>query len=115
MLIPPPLVPEKLRELLTDYPEYVELLQKAINKAAAESPPSAPRIELIVWGLEDCLDGFVFNAKDELDAAKASGGADAIARAEAKELLMHRARLKQVWMRDAGLLDYLQRDREAVR
>jgi len=62
MLIPPPRVPEKLRELLADYPAYVGVLQQAIDKAVAEPSPSAPRMELIVWGLEDCLDGFIFSA-----------------------------------------------------
>ena len=51
------------------------------------------------------------SAKNELNVAKAGGGAAAIAKAEAKELLMHRARLKQVWMRDPGLLGHLEKDR----
>ncbi len=115
MLVPPPLVPEKLRELLADYLSYVGLLQQAIDKAVAEPRPSAPRIELIVWGLEDCLDGLILSAKDELNVAKAGGDIAAITKAEARELLMHRARSKQVWVGDPGLLDYLQNDGEAAR
>ncbi len=109
VLVPPPLVPGKLRELLADFPEYVGLLQQAIDKAVAEPSPSATRIELIVWGLEDCLDGFIFSAKDELNVAKAGGDTAAIAKAEAKELLMHRAWLKQAGCVTQGSLAILRR------
>lgn len=106
----PPRVPSKLRELLSAYPEHIERLRLAIDKAASEPGVSTPRIEYIVWALEDCLQGFVATARAELDAAKAKGSADGIRHAEAKEALMLRAALKQQWIGDEGLLDFLERE-----
>lgn len=105
-----PPVPSRLRELLSAYPEHIERLQLAMDRAASEAGASTPRIEHIVWALEDCLEGFVASARIELDAAKAKGSADGIRHAEAKEMLMLRAALKQQWVGDQGLLDFLERD-----
>lgn len=110
MNLSPPPVPGKLRELLSAYPEHIERLQLAMDRAASEAGASTPRIEHIVWALEDCLEGFVASARVELDAAKAKGSADGIRHAEAKEMLMLRAALKQQWIGDSGLLDFLERD-----
>ena len=109
-----PPVPNKLRELLSAYPELIERLQLALDKAASESGASTPRIEHIVWALEDCLEGFVASARAELDAARAKGSADGIRHAEAKEMLMLRAALKQQWIGDKGLFDFLEREDNPV-
>lgn len=53
---PPPLVPKNLRELLQNYPAHIERLRAAIEAAASDGGANAPRIEYIVWALEDTLE-----------------------------------------------------------
>lgn len=92
---PPPL-PAKLLELLKDYPEHIEQLQKAINSIGNRRIKSIPPFEAAVWLLEDCLSAFKSEARAEIDAAVASGDPQAIERAKEKERLMSFARSSNI-------------------
>ncbi|MEN5206080.1 hypothetical protein ABE473_16685 [Stenotrophomonas sp. TWI700] len=109
-LLPPP-VPKRLCELLQNYPEHIERLRAAIEKAASAGGANAPRTEYIVWALEDVLESFISEEKNELDAARSAGSADDVAKAEVKEMLMNRAALKQQWIGDSGLIEFFKKDK----
>jgi hypothetical protein len=88
--LPPPPVPQKLREMLKDYPGHIERLQEVLK------PFATPKVRLMpfdeaIWALEGRLDTFISEARAELKAAEATGDMQAIERAEAKERLMFRA------------------------
>jgi hypothetical protein len=85
--LPPPPIPQRLREMLKDYPEHLEKLQKVLNKVV-EKPAYTPPFEVAIWALEGQTSTFIREAQAELDAAQAGGDVEAIARAEAKEDLM---------------------------
>ncbi|WP_294994419.1 hypothetical protein [uncultured Stenotrophomonas sp.] len=87
----PPL-PAKLREMLKDYPEHIQALQKCLISVLDENPVLTHPFEMAVWFLEDCLTSFIIEASSELDTANAASDADAILRAEQKLRLMFRAR-----------------------
>lgn len=109
-LLPPP-VPKKLCELLQNYPEHIERLRAAVEKAASAGGADAPRTEYIVWALGNVLESFISEAKNELDAARAAGSTGDVAKAEAKEMLMNRAALKQQWIGDSGLIEFFTKDK----
>jgi hypothetical protein len=94
--LPLPPIPQRLQEMLKDYPKHLQELQEELNyvlddpKRARGSTNMA--FEEVIWGLERCLDAFIREAKDELETRQTSGDADAIARADAKLRLMFRAR-----------------------
>lgn len=84
----PPPVPAKLLELLKDYPDHIEQLQRALISVSDGRQSYAPPFEAAVWLLEDCLSAFKSEARAEIDAAVASGDPQAIERAKEKERLM---------------------------
>ena len=90
--LPPAPVPQKLREMLKDYPEHIADIQLSLNRLIEKPLHGIPPFEEAVWLLEDALSAFISEARAELQAAEASGDAQAIAGAKAKELLMFRAR-----------------------
>ncbi len=87
-----PPVPAKLQEMLKDYPEYIERLQKALNSVKGRRIKSTPPFEAAVWLLEDHLSGFIAEARAELATAETSGNPQAIAQANEKLELMFMAR-----------------------
>ncbi|MFG6086113.1 hypothetical protein ACEU0C_003436 [Stenotrophomonas indicatrix] len=93
----PPL-PAKLLELLKDYPDHIEQLQKALISVNDGRQNYAPPFEAAVWLLEDCLSAFKSEARAEIDAAVASGDPRAIERAKEKERLMSFARSSNIGM-----------------
>jgi hypothetical protein len=68
----PPEVPAQLRELLKDYPAYVENLQTVLNEFAEPTPRVQPLDEAI-WALQNRLDCFLQEAVRQLEAARADG------------------------------------------
>jgi hypothetical protein len=101
-----PPVPQRLQDMLKDYPELIEALAGTLNAAAA-NPRGNPPYEMAVWALEDKLSRFISDARDELEAAEAGGDAQAIQRADDKLNLMFRARSPNIGLRDLnGLWAY---------
>jgi hypothetical protein len=96
--LPPPPVPQKLREMLKDYPEHIEQLQEVLAQFATPKLRLMPFDEAI-WALEGRLETFMSEASTELQAAEASGDAQAIAKAKEKEFAMGVA-LSNMWMPD---------------
>lgn len=90
--LPPPPVPQKLCEMLKDYPEHIAGLQQTLNRLIEKPMHGTPPFERAIWLLEGRLETFMSEARAELQAAEDSGDAQAIAGAKAKELLMFRAR-----------------------
>lgn len=66
---PPPEVPAQLRELLKDYPAYIESLQAVLNEFAEPTPRVQPLDEAI-WALQNRLDRFLQEAVRQIDAAR---------------------------------------------
>ncbi len=109
--LPLPPVPQGLRELLKEYPEHIQILQNDLIEVASKKSPTPP-FERAVWALEDALSAFISEARQELKAAQATGDAEAIERAGAKERLMSKARSANGGMSNiADLLAYFEQTR----
>lgn len=87
-----PPVPQKLREMLKDYPEHIERLQEALDSVISEPIKSVPPFEAAIWALEDLLSLFITEARRDLAGLQQSGDSTALDEAKAKEFLMLRAR-----------------------
>ncbi|WAT16192.1 hypothetical protein [Xanthomonas fragariae] len=110
--IPPPPVPQKLREILKDYPELIERLQQQLNNAMQRPSKATPIFEWAIWMLEDELSSFISEARDELHIAEASGESTAIMEAEKKEFLMLHAYSKNGGMSDLDALwEYIEENK----
>lgn len=74
--------------MLKDYPEHIERLQEVLNRSVDRSRkiPLMP-FDDAIWALEARLETFIFEARDELAAARAAGDPKAIAQAQEKERL----------------------------
>jgi hypothetical protein len=93
--LPQPPIPQRLREMLKDYPGHLERLQEVLNTVLDGNMPARGStnhvFEQVIWALEGRLETFIREATSELKNEEASGDAEAIAHAEAKERLMFRA------------------------
>ncbi len=90
--LPPPPIPQRLRELLKDYPEHLARIREVLDKVVEDPLKLTPLFEQAIWALEDQTTVFIREAQAELEAAQEVGDADAIAKAEVKEELMFSAR-----------------------
>ena len=106
--LPPPPVPQKLREMLKDYPEHIERLQEVLTHV--DTGPNLMPFDQAIWLLEGQLGTLYTEASDELQAAEASGDAEAIRRAKEKEFTIGYARAN-LWMPD--LRAYFETHKEA--
>lgn len=97
-LAPPP-VPQKLREMLKDYPELIQKLQDALNSFTKKPKPYQPFDEAI-WLLQDMLSSFMVEARGELKVAEAAGDAQAIQKAKEKRSVTGYARANMGAMND---------------
>lgn len=88
----PPPVPQKLREMLADYPEYIERLQEVLNRLVETSSAGVDPFDRAIWLLEGRLETFISEARKEMKAAEVANDHVGMKRAEAKELLMLDAR-----------------------
>jgi hypothetical protein len=111
--LPPPPVPQKLREMLKDYPEHIARLQDALNDVVERPSRATPPFEVAIWMLEGALDTFYSEAREELKAAEANGDPGAIAKAKEKEFVMGSAGFQGRWIGDDGLWNYFQENKEA--
>jgi hypothetical protein len=102
--LPMPPVPQGLREMLKDYPEHIQELQKSLNRVITKPSKSTPAFEVAIWELEGTLGAFISEAREELKTAEASGDQEAIARTKEKERLMERARSSNIGMKDLNEL-----------
>ncbi|MFA0923866.1 hypothetical protein K4A87_03535 [Xanthomonas fragariae] len=109
--IPPPPVPQKLREILKDYPELIQRLQDVLD-AYVQKPYKLMPFEGAIWALEGRLGSFVSEAREELQIAEASGESIAIMKAEKKEFLMLHAYSKNGGMSDLDALwEYIEENK----
>lgn len=100
--------------MLQDYPGHIERLQEVLNTVVEKPSPLTPPFEVAIWVLESRLEAFIREAKTELKSAQSSGGAEAIAQAEAKESLMFRARSGNGGMKDLhDLWEYFEKNKDA--
>jgi hypothetical protein len=89
--LPSPPIPQRLRELLKDYPGHLARIQEVLDRVVVDHAKSVPLFEQAIWALEGRTDAFVREAQAELEAAQAAADVDTIARAEAKVSLMRRS------------------------
>lgn len=108
--ISPPPVPEKLREMLSEYPGHIERLQEVLNNVVYDGRVLLMPFDQAIWALEGRLETFIREANAEYEALQASGDAKAIARAEQKRRLMSQASWKHVWLTDEALWNYFQQN-----
>lgn len=102
--------------MLKDYPEHVERIQAYLSNYLSKPPKVTPLFEQAIWALEGCLDMFIHEAQDELEAAQAGVDTDVIARAEGKISLMRRARSSNGGMKDLeNLWEYIEAHKGALK
>lgn len=89
--LPSPPIPQRLRELLKDYPGHLARIQEVLNRVAMDHAKSIPLFEQAIWALEGRTSAFIREAQAELEAAQAAGDVEEIALAETKASLMRRA------------------------
>ncbi|XUP36321.1 hypothetical protein WAE31_20500 (plasmid) [Xanthomonas axonopodis pv. vasculorum] len=109
--LPPVPVPQKLRKILKDYPELIQRLQQVLD-AYIRKPYTLLPFDGAIWALEGRLESFISEARDEFEAAEASGDATAIEKAEKKEFLMLHASSKNGGMSDLDALwEYIEKNK----
>jgi hypothetical protein len=114
-LLSPP-VPQRLREMLKDYPEHIDRIQTYLNDYLSKPSKVTPLFEQAIWALEGCLEMFIHEAQDELEAAQAIGDAEAIARANEKRKLMSFARSPNDGMSNLDeIWDYFEEHKAALK
>lgn len=112
--LPPPPVPERLREMLKDYPGYIGRLQEVLNSVVEKPSPLTPPFEVAIWVLESRLEAFIREAKTELEVAQASDDMNSIEQVKIKEKLMFRARSSNGGMKGLhDLWDYFEENKDA--
>ena len=113
--LPIPPIPQRLRELLKDYPEHLARIQEDLNDLVLNHAKSIPLFEQVIWDLEGRTSAFIREAQVELEAAQEAGDADAIARAEVKEELMFSARSVNDGLGDLKeVRDYIQAHKDRI-
>ncbi len=113
--LPIPPIPQRLRELLKDYPEHLAQIQEDLNDLVLNHAKSIPLFEQVIWDLEGRTSAFIREAQVELEAAQEAGDADAIARAEVKEELMFSARSVNDGLGDLKeVRDYIQAHKDRI-
>ncbi|MFZ5657085.1 MAG: hypothetical protein ACOY37_08540 [Pseudomonadota bacterium] len=90
MTLPP--VPQRLREMLKDYPEHIQRLREVLNRIVEAPSHGVDPFDRAIWLLEGRLETFIAEAREELKAAEACGDEEAVEAAKAKEAVMFRAR-----------------------
>ena len=103
--LPQPPVPQRLREMLKDYPDLIQRLQEGLDEVITKPVRATPPFEVAIWALEDTLSAFIFEAREELEVAEASGHAVTIEKADKKVRLMLSARSSGGGLRDLSELD----------
>ena len=91
--------------MLKDYPEHLARLQQVLNIVLEKPPSITPKFERALWALEGRLETFISEAREELNAAEATGDPETIARAKRKELLMLHSSSSGNWDCE-NLMDY---------
>lgn len=106
--LPAPPIPQRLRELLKDYPGHLARIQEVLNNVVEDPLKLTPLFEQAIWALESRTSAFIREAQAELEVAQEVGDADAIAKAEVKEELMFSARSVNDGLGDLNeIRDYL--------
>lgn len=114
--LPVPPIPQRLRELLKDYPEHLARIQEDLNDLVLNHAKSIPLFEQAIWDLEGRTSAFIREAQAELEAAQEAGDANAIARAETKASLMRRSRSANAGLGDLDeLWEYFKAHMESFR
>ncbi|WP_369943007.1 hypothetical protein [Xanthomonas medicagonis] len=112
--LPLPPVPQKVRNILKEYPEKIQKLQDILSGYFKNPNPVMP-FDGAVWILEDALASFISEARYELKVAESSGDPEVIRRAEEKEKVMHYARSGNRGMSDLNeLLEYIEAHKEML-
>jgi hypothetical protein len=113
--LPQPPIPQRLQELLKDYPTHLARIQEVLNNVVEDPLKLTPLFEQAIWALEDQTTAFIREAQTELEAAQEIGDADVIARAEVKEELMFSARSVNDGLGDLNeVRDYLLANKDRI-
>jgi hypothetical protein len=104
--VPPPPVPQGLREMLKEYPEHIERLQEALNTVIEKPLKATPPLEVAIWALEGRLETFISEARSELRGAEENGDLQGIALGKKKVLLMLDCRSSPSAWKMKNLMDY---------
>ncbi|MDR6093532.1 hypothetical protein QE373_000829 [Stenotrophomonas sp. SORGH_AS321] len=96
----PPPVPQKVCDMLRDFPAHTAKLQADLNRVAEKPLTGTPMFEQAIWALEEALSCFAVDAREELKAAQDRGDLDLVERAKWKALKFGYARANMGSMPD---------------
>lgn len=113
--LPIPPVPQRLREMLDEYPGHIERLQEVLSHVIRTSSAGVDPFDRAIWALEGRLEAFVSEAKNERLAAESDGDPQMIAKAVEKEKTMSMARPKRQWISDEALWAYFQQSKDDLK
>jgi len=93
--------------MLIDYPECIDRLQATLDWFAETSSAGLDPYDRAIWLLEGCLETFISEAREEIEAAKRAGDQTALEAAHKRALRMSHAGAGMGGMEDS--LIYIQR------
>lgn len=97
---PRPPIPQRIRELLSEYPDLLERLQDALDEVVTKPERSTPPFEVAIWALEDTLSAFISKAQGELAAQKGGNDSSLVRQLEKKRDVLFSARSRGYGMSD---------------
>lgn len=104
--LPPIPIPPRLLDLLREYPDSIKEIRDRLDRYLKD-PDGLQPLDHAIWALEDKLDTLISKAQSEVERAKTSGDAEALANAKAKVSVMFSAYSKNDGLRDLGsIVDY---------
>jgi hypothetical protein len=107
-------VPERLRDHLRDYPDYIERLQEILTEAAERAALGKPDLSLAVRDLNVRLDTFRREAQKAAGIAGDSTDSDAALLAHARLQAINAALSDQSWSSDVALVAYFAQKEELI-
>lgn len=107
--LPVPPVPQKLRELLKDYPDLIQRLQDVLDHYVRRPNPITP-FDGAIWALEARLESFIFEAREELESSRLEGDSQKIEIAKNKDFAVGYARFNMGAMSE--LRSYLEGEKK---
>jgi len=109
--LPPPPVPQRLRDMLEKYPGHIERLEEVLADFAV-TPSGSDPFDRFISTLEGRLESFFFEAGRELEQAESTCDVARISAAEHKMDVMSRAISKMVWVGDEAIRIYIDKYRD---
>jgi hypothetical protein len=102
---PPPPVPQKLREFLSEYPDAIAEIEQSLVRYAGK-PNMAMPFDGAIWAIEAVIEGLALDAREAARSAKSNGDLSEAQALEARETRLLHARMGIIGRLD-GLREHI--------